>query len=247
MHLEVCDGVSYEIPPAYEKLAESLNLPTLSEMQVEDCYLKGTLDLGSLAEILATKRCFEQRPRVGIEDSRIQYDSLHDRIKALSSSGSSPKFSLEVTEAGLNSLIPEGAAGNIPRLILSDSGVLQVYYVKILEKGDTYEVVSQYYFFHLNLHFSVGTLLRLFSHLEQIIERSLPKKKIVKKNPSMVQREEMDKIGKVWVSLVRKDIPKHHRVFTSFHRKQMGEAKRVSESCLREACILRLVFYCFYT
>uniref|UniRef100_A0A7N0TWC5 Chromatin-remodeling ATPase INO80 n=1 Tax=Kalanchoe fedtschenkoi TaxID=63787 RepID=A0A7N0TWC5_KALFE len=204
--LEVDDGIIYKIPPTYEKLAVSLNLPTFSEIQVEDCYLKGTLDLGSLAAMLAAKRFFGLKDREGTEEPHIQYHSLQDKLKALASSTSSPKFNLKVTETGLHSLIPEGAAGNIPRSILSEGGVLHVYYVKVLEKGDTYE----------------------------IIERSLPRKQTVNKDPSMVEREELDKIAKVWVSLVRKDLPKHHRVFTSFHRKQMAEAKRFSEGCQRE-------------
>lgn len=68
----------------------------------------------------------------------------------------------------------------------------------------------------------------------QIIERSLPKKQKVEKDPSVIEKEEMEKIGKYWVNIVRKDIPKHHRNFTSFHRKQLIDAKRFSEACQRE-------------
>lgn len=68
----------------------------------------------------------------------------------------------------------------------------------------------------------------------QIIERSLPKKQIVKKDPSVIEREEMEKIGKVWLNIVRRDIPKHHRIFTNFHKKQLTDAKRFSETCQRE-------------
>lgn len=72
----------------------------------------------------------------------------------------------------------------------------------------------------------------------QIIERSLPKKQKVKKDPSVIEREEMEKIGKIWVNIVRRDMPKHHRNFTAFHRKQLIDAKRFSETCQREACII---------
>lgn len=72
----------------------------------------------------------------------------------------------------------------------------------------------------------------------QIIERALPKKPKVKKDPSVIEKEEMEKIGKVWVNIVRRDIPKHHKVFTTFHRKQFIDAKRFSENCQREACIM---------
>lgn len=69
----------------------------------------------------------------------------------------------------------------------------------------------------------------------QIIERSLPKKQKVEKDPAVIEREEMEKIGKYWVNMVRKDIPKHHRLFTNFHKKQFTDAKRFSETCQREA------------
>ncbi|KAI9122075.1 hypothetical protein K1719_006764 [Acacia pycnantha] len=91
--LGIGDGVTYKIPPTYDKLAAMLNLPSFLDIRVEEFYLKGTLDLGSLAAMMAS-------------DKR------------------------------------EGAAGNIKRSILSDGGVLQVYYVKVLEKGDTYEPVK---------------------------------------------------------------------------------------------------------
>jgi len=69
-----------------------------------------------------------------------QYESLQARLKDTSASNSTHKFSLKLSEADLNSSIPEGAAGRIKRSILSEGGILQVYYVKVLEKGDTYEV-----------------------------------------------------------------------------------------------------------
>ena len=83
--------------------------------------------------------------------------------------------------------------------------------------------------------------------LLQIIERSLPKKQKVKKDPSVIEREEMEKISKVWVNIVRRDIPKHHRNFTTFQRKRLIDAKRFSENCQREVsiCSLSLKFYAF--
>ncbi|XLR03990.1 hypothetical protein S83_070188, partial [Arachis hypogaea] len=42
------------------------------------------------------------------------------------------------------------------------------------------------------------------------------------------------KIGKIWVNNVRRDIPKHQRNFTTFHRKQLVDAKRSAENCQRE-------------
>ncbi|XVF07182.1 hypothetical protein REPUB_Repub06bG0116600 [Reevesia pubescens] len=205
-YLDIGEGITYKIPPTYDKLAVSLNLPSFSDIRVEEFYLKGTLDLGSLARMMASDKWFGPRSRAGMGEPQPQYESLQARLKALEASNSTQKFSLKVSESALNYSIPEGAAGNIQRSILSEGGVLQVYYVKVLEKGDTYE----------------------------IIERSLPKKPKVKKDPSVIEREEMDKIGKVWVNIVRRDISKHHRVFTTFHRKQLIDSKRFAENCQRE-------------
>lgn len=138
--LDIGDGITYKIPPTYDKSATTLNLPSFSDIQVEEFYLKGTLDLGSLASMMASNKRLGPRSRTGLGEPQPQYESLHARLKALSASKSSLKFSLKVSDIGLNSSIPEGAAGNIKRSILSEGGVLQVYYVKVLEKGDTYEV-----------------------------------------------------------------------------------------------------------
>ncbi|KAM7505400.1 hypothetical protein LguiB_004304 [Lonicera macranthoides] len=205
-YLDIGEGIAYRIPPTYEKLATSLNLPTMSDIIMEEFYLKGTLDLGSLAAMMAADRRFGPKIRAVMGEQKPQYESLQARLKAQSASNLVPNFSLKVSDIGLDSSIPEGAAGGIRRSILSEGGVLQIYYVKVLEKGDTYE----------------------------IIERSLPKKQKVQKDPSVIEKEEIEKIGKYWVNIVRKDIPKHHRNFTGFHRKQLIDAKRFSEACQRE-------------
>ncbi|KAG4915895.1 hypothetical protein JHK82_053530 [Glycine max] len=204
--LDIGDGIIYKIPPVYDKLAGALNLPSFSDIHVEDFYLKGTLDLGSLAEMMAADKRFGNRNRAGMGEAIPQFESLQARLKVMSASNSAHKFSLKMSDVDLNSSIPEGAAGSIRRSILSEGGVLQVYYVKVLEKGDTYE----------------------------IIERSLPKKQKVKKDPALIEKEEMERCGKIWANIVRRDIPKHHRNFTIFHRKQLIDAKRVSETCQRE-------------
>ncbi|CAA0829860.1 DNA helicase INO80 [Striga hermonthica] len=205
--LDIGDGITYRIPLPYEKLSSSLNLPSMSDIWVEDFYLTGTLDLGSLAAMMASDSKFRQRSSSGMGEPKPQYESLQARLKAHQANNSADNFGLKISEAELRSnIIPEGAAGGIRRSILSEGGVLQVYYVKVLEKGDTYE----------------------------IIERSLPKFPKLMKDPSVMEREEMEKIGKYWVNIARKEIPKHHRIFTSFHRKQFIDAKRVSETCQRE-------------
>lgn len=106
---------------------------------MEDSYLKGTLDLGSLAEMMASGKRVG-RNRAGMGETISQYESLQERLKVMSASNSAHNFSLKVSDVDLSSSIPEGAAGSIKRFILSEGGVLQVYYVKVLEKGDTYEV-----------------------------------------------------------------------------------------------------------
>ncbi|KAF8396193.1 hypothetical protein HHK36_017806 [Tetracentron sinense] len=213
-YLDIGEGITYRIPPTYDKLAASLNLPSFSDIRVEEYYLKGTLDLGSLAAMMATDRRSKSRSQAGMGEPQPQYESLQARLKAFSACNSVQKFSLQVCDNGLDSSsIPEGAAGGIQRSIMSEVGNLQVYYVKVLEKGDTYEVL----------------VLGL-----QIIERRLPKKQIAKKDPTLIEKEEIENIGKVWVNIARRDVPKHHRVFTNFHRKQLTDAKRCSETCQRE-------------
>ncbi|KAJ6847291.1 DNA helicase INO80-like [Iris pallida] len=146
------------------------------------------LDVRSLAAFVAGDKRFEIRDQGGLAEPQTQYVSLQARLKALSASNSNQKFSLVVSNLGLDTVL-EGAAGRIRRLIMSESGTMHVYYVKVLEKGDTYE----------------------------IIERSLPKKLVVKKDPSPIEKEEIDKIGKIWLNIVRRDIPSitdHSLIFT---------------------------------
>ncbi|PWA92794.1 SNF2-related, N-terminal domain-containing protein [Artemisia annua] len=199
-YLDIVDGVTYKLPPTYEMLATSLNLPRALEMQLEEFHLSGTLDLGSLTSLMSADRKSGSRSGSGISEPKPQYQSLLEKLS------STQKFSLKVTDSALDSYsAPEGAAGGFRRFIMSESGVLQVHYVKVLEKGDTYE----------------------------IIERSLPKKPD-KKDPSVIEKEEMDRVDRYWMNMVRKDIPKHHRFFINFHKKQLTDAKRFSENCQRE-------------
>ncbi|CAN4106608.1 unnamed protein product [Withania somnifera] len=205
--LDLGEDITYKIPPPYEKLATSLNLPTLSDIQVNEIYLQGTLDLETLAAMMASDTKLGPRRQAGMADPKPQFESLQARLRAQPANSSGQKFNLLVSEAALEaSSMPEGAAGGIRRSILSEGGVLQVYYVKVLEKGDTYE----------------------------IIERSLSKKPKLKKDPSVIEKEEMEKIGKYWINLVRKEIPKHHKMVFNFHKRQLTDTKRFAETCQRE-------------
>lgn len=137
-YLDMGDGITYNIPPIYEKLADSLHLPSLSNIRVDENYLNGKLDMQSLATMIAQDRKYHFKNDTGMGDPVPQYKSLQARLKASPSYNSLQKFSLQVTTDSL--AIPEGAAGKIRRLILSESGTLQVHHVRIMEKGDTYEV-----------------------------------------------------------------------------------------------------------
>ncbi|KAL5210687.1 hypothetical protein ABZP36_006310 [Zizania latifolia] len=196
-YLDMGDNVSYTIPEGYDKLAPSLNLPVFSDIRIEEHFLKGTLDLCPLAAMLGTDRKFEATNHGGLAEPQTQYESLQERVKI-------QKFSLQVTEDPF--AIPEGAAGRIRRFIISESGSLHVHYVKVLEKGDTYE----------------------------IIERSLPKKQIIRKESSEIAREVSEKTSKLWHAIAVKGIPRYHRNFMALHKKRQVDAKRFSENCQRE-------------
>lgn len=138
--LDIGEGVVYRIPPTYEHLAPTLRLPSLSDIQIEEYLLTGPLDAAGLGSIIALDRGYADQSQ-GMGETLPTYESLQARIKSLSSSNSVQKFNLQVSDLGLDSSsVPEGAAGGIQRSIMSDMGILQVHYVKVLEKGDTYEV-----------------------------------------------------------------------------------------------------------
>ncbi|CAN6484002.1 unnamed protein product [Victoria cruziana] len=203
--LDIGEGVVYRIPPTYEHLAPTLRLPSLSDIQIEEYLLTGPLDAAGLGSIIALDRGYADQSQ-GMGETLPTYGSLQARIKSLSSSNSVQKFNLQVSDLGLDSSsVPEGAAGGIQRSIMSEMGILQVHYVKVLEKGDTYE----------------------------IIERKLPKKQVVKKDPSMIEKEERDKLKKAWDNML-KNFGRHYKMFVNFHRKQVIDAKKFSESCQRE-------------
>uniref|UniRef100_A0ACD5XKY0 Uncharacterized protein n=1 Tax=Avena sativa TaxID=4498 RepID=A0ACD5XKY0_AVESA len=195
-YLDMGDNVSYLIPEGYDKLASSLNLPVFSDIRVEEHFLNGTLDLRTLSAMLGTDRKFEATNRGGLAEPQPQHESLQERVKM-------QKFALQVTEDPF--AIPEGSAGRIRRSIISESGSLQVHYVKVLEKGDTYE----------------------------IIERSLPKKQILKKEHSEIAKEDLASFLKRW-QIIARNIPKHHRNFAALLKRRQMDAKRFSENCQRE-------------
>lgn len=74
--------------------------------------------------------------------------------------------------------------------------------------------------------------------MKQLVERRKQKIEPLKRDPLEVALEDSEKIGKYWVNLVRKDLPKHQKYFAACYRKQIQDVKRVAELCQRE------VMYC---
>lgn len=64
----------------------------------------------------------------------------------------------------------------------------------------------------------------------------------MKKDPSVIEREEIDKIGKAWVTIARRDIPKHQKLLVNSFRKQIADAKRCSEACQKEVSVFLFIF-----
>eukprot|EP00897_Mesotaenium_endlicherianum_P002362 jgi/Mesen1/2153/ME000152S01239 len=55
-----------------------------------------------------------------------------------------------------------------------------------------------------------------------------------KKDPGVAAREEAEKVAKCWANLVRKDLPRGHKQFVIYYKKQAQDCKRVAELCQRE-------------
>ncbi|KAJ0444417.1 putative DNA helicase [Helianthus annuus] len=123
---------------AYEMLAALLNSPKPLDMRVEEFYFTSTLDLGSLASMMSADRRFGPIRGSGMGEPKPQYESLWARLSSQTSNNSAQKFGLKVSDAALDSYSAlEGATSGFRRFIMSESGLLQVHYVKVLEKGDT--------------------------------------------------------------------------------------------------------------
>lgn len=74
----------------------------------------------------------------------------------------------------------------------------------------------------------------------------MPKKPIIKKDPSVIEREEREKMLKCWAAIARRDIPRHQRIFTNLHKKQMLDAKRFAEASQREVWIIIIFVFIMY-
>ncbi|KAG6552261.1 hypothetical protein Mapa_006111 [Marchantia paleacea] len=223
--LDIGGGVQFQIPPAYERLASSLHLPDLAELQISERILSGKISSTSLLPRMASDpRAKLWRLRAGMGES---WDSLRHpggMLRMFQEEGQR-RFSLQVLDRASmhlsSSYIAEGSTGPslglealdgsqqgdpiTLRHISSDGGLMSHCEVKIIERGDGYEVI------------------------QRRIER-----KESKKDPALVAREDFDKIGRHWANLVRKDLPKHHKFFMTYHKRQLVDVKRFAEFCQRE-------------
>ncbi|KAL6009951.1 hypothetical protein ACLOJK_000382 [Asimina triloba] len=125
-NLDIGEGVTYRIPPTYDKLASLLRLPSLSDIRINEQILKGALDLGTLSSLMAGDRRQGFRSHMGMGDPTPEFESLQAKLKALAASNSGPKFNLQVLDNALDLSIPEGAAGGRKRSIMSEGGTLQI-------------------------------------------------------------------------------------------------------------------------
>ena len=70
--------------------------------------------------------------------------------------------------------------------------------------------------------------------MKQLVERRKHTSEPLRRDPVEVALEDGEKIGKYWVNLVRKDLPKHQKYFANYYKKQIQDGKRVAELCQRE-------------
>lgn len=70
--------------------------------------------------------------------------------------------------------------------------------------------------------------------MKQVVERRKLKIEPARRDPVEVASEDGEKIHKYWVNLVRKDLPKHHKHFANYYKKQIQDVKRMAELCQRE-------------
>ncbi|GBG59037.1 hypothetical protein CBR_g24383 [Chara braunii] len=53
-------------------------------------------------------------------------------------------------------------------------------------------------------------------------------------DPALKVKEEVEKVARYWINLVRKDLPRHHKLFVLYHKKQTQDVRRIAEMCQRE-------------
>lgn len=87
--------------------------------------------------------------------------------------------------------------------------------------------------------------------MKQLVERRKLKIEPMRRDPGELASEDGEKIGRYWVNMVRKDLPKHHKHFGNYYKKQIVDVKRVADLCQREVrfvmVIAMLVIVCAVT
>ncbi|KAJ7554405.1 hypothetical protein O6H91_06G138700 [Diphasiastrum complanatum] len=222
-------GVKFHIPLHYDQIAPSLNLPDFASIVIDEHVLSsGLKSTGLLSVMTSDPRAKTWSGSVKMNrnfkisqpgDLMLEpYKAYHEHC----SDFGGRKFSLQVfddiffpSSDSIAESLREGSKGVFSPQQGSPNPLLQMPLeedqlihneVKVLERGDGYEM----------------------------IQRKVPRKAPAKRDPDVVAKEDSEKVAKIWVNLVRKDLPKHHKAFTAYYKKQLQEAKRASELCQRE-------------
>ena len=74
--LEIAEGVTFKIPPVYDKLAPSLKMPNFTDVRIKESFLKGRLDLRSLSTMMAADKILKRRNCAGMGEPSTKYESL---------------------------------------------------------------------------------------------------------------------------------------------------------------------------
>ncbi|XP_024521051.1 DNA helicase INO80 isoform X1 [Selaginella moellendorffii] len=189
--LDLGEGLKFLVPPFYEQLAQSIELPSMASIQVEESVLSGPVTSKSVAAIIASDR------RLGKEPVPL--------VVVKHKTGTSrTKFPLRVLDAEKATRLINGY--EMPVTKQGTEKQLPVNDIKVLDRGDGYEV----------------------------IQRRIQRKPATTKNATEIAHEDVEKVAKFWVSLVKRDLPKHFKAFTTYHKKQMAECKRLTDACQKE-------------
>ncbi|KAG0597031.1 hypothetical protein M758_UG305700 [Ceratodon purpureus] len=214
------DGVEFQIPQYYDEFASSLHLPLFSSLQIEEKVVYGRLKATAFFAIMDADpwtALWRKKYHMGESwgtgfDKESKQSLLEKRRFGLQVIDSSVVINLPLgvyPEEGIGVGSEAGSLDESPitiRQISTESGQTRRCEVKILDHGDGYELV----------------------------ERRKQKIEPARRDPVEVELEDGEKVGKYWVNLVRKDLPKYQKYFANFYKKQIQDCKRVAELCQRE-------------
>ncbi|KAG0572907.1 hypothetical protein KC19_VG134100 [Ceratodon purpureus] len=219
-HLPLEDGVEFQIPQYYDEFAPSLHLPSFSSLQIEEKVVYGRLKATAFFAVMDTDpwtAVWRKKYHMG-ESWGTGFDK-NSKQRFLEKR----RFGLQVIDSSVVLNPPPGEcpeedngvgseAGSLDestiaiRQISTESGHTRRCEVRILDHGDGYELVER---------------------RKQKIEPAV-------RDPVEVESEDGEKVGKYWVNLARKDLPKHQKSFANYYKKQIQDCKRAAELCQRE-------------